>query len=606
VKKAMKKKCERLFLLVLLIAVVFLSVEGTSPILPLDQIKVGMTGKGKSVFIEDKIEEFEVEILGILYNVQPRKNIIWAKLKGARLERTGVPQGMSGSPVYVDGKLIGAVAYVFPYSKEAIAGITPIEEMLDITSKESPKSSISPGVPVKKHLTLEELFELNKEFFLSKSSLFSRGQTFHPLNIPLVFGGFHSAVFERAKSFFSQMGFSSLMSGPSSQEKETFQPSDLTLREGDPVAVQLIAGDLSMAAVGTVSYVDGNRLLAFGHPVYNLGKVDYAMSKAKVITVVPSLNVSFKLASTEAVVGTFTQDRTSGLAGEIGKIPKLVPINITITDENNTRDEFKIKVIDDPILTPVLVNFSLANLLSVEGRSIGNLSLELKGTVYLENGMNVRLEDLFSGQLDASITNLSSLLMAVVYFLINNEFEDLKIHRIDLDIKATEDIRLSYLQKIWLDKYEAKPGERINVNFFTRTVRGESQLHGVGIEAPPLPPGSEFQLVMADAASMRQLETTQYKVEGFVPRSLSQLIRILGNLRKNNRIYFKVIASKPGLFLKGEEMPNLPPSMKSMFTSPRVAASVPTELKRSTMREYQYPVPYVFKGLAVIPIKIKE
>ncbi len=602
----MKKECGRFTLLVFLTVAFFLCAEGSSPILPLDQIKVGMKGKGKSAFTEDEIEEFEVEILGILHNVQPRKNIILAKLKGDRLSNTGVVLGMSGSPVYVEGKLIGAVAYSFPYSKEAIAGITPVEEMLDIPVTERPTSSISPRVPVKKHLTLQELFELNKDFFLSKSALFSEGQTFELLNIPLVFGGFHSVVFERAKSFFSQLGFSPVMAGPSGQEKEAFLPSDLTLREGDPVAVQLIAGDLSMAAVGTVSYVDGNRLLAFGHPVYNLGNVDYAMTKAKVITVVPSLNVSFKLASPEAIVGTFTQDRTSGLAGEIGKIPKLIPINVTITDKNDTKDEFKIKVIDDPILTPVLVNFSLANLMSVEGRSIGNLSLELMGTVYLENGMNVPIEDLYSGQLDVSITNLSSLLAAVVYFLINNEFEDLKIHRIDLDIKATEDIRLSYLQKVWLDKYEAKPGERININFFTRTVRGENQLHGVGIEAPPLPPGSEFQLVMADAASMRQLETSQYKVEDFVPRSLSQLIRILGNLRKNNRIYFKVIASKPGLFLKGEEMPNLPPTMKSMFTSPRAAASVPTELNRSTMREYQYPVPYVFKGLAVIPIKIKE
>jgi len=602
----MKRKPGRFILSILLTIAVFISSEATTPILPLNQVKVGMKGTGKSVFLEDRIEEFEVEILGILRNVQPKKNIILAKLKGDRLDNTGVVQGMSGSPVYVDGKIIGAIAYSFPYSREAIAGITPVEEMLDIPKKESPKSSPSLKIPVKKYLSLPELFELNKEFFLSKRALFSEGQTFEPLNIPLVFGGFNSLVFERAKPFFSQLGFSPVMAGPSGQEQEILPELDLNLREGDPVTVQLISGDLSMAAVGTVSFVDGSRLLAFGHPVYNLGKVDYAMTKAKVITVVPSLNVSFKLASPEAVVGTFTQDRTSGLSGEIGRIPRLIPINVNTTDAEGNRQEFKIKVIDDPILTPVLVNFSLANLLSGEGRSIGSLSLELRGTVYLTNGMNVSLEDLYSGQLDASITSLSSLLAAVVYFLINNEFEDIDIHRVDLDIQATEDIRISNLQKIWLDKYEAKPGERINIDFFTRTVRGESELHEVSIEAPPLPPGSEFQLVIADATSMHQLETSQYKVEAFIPRSLNQLIRILGNLRKNNRIYFKVIASKPGLFLKGEEMPNLPPSMKAMFMSPRTAVFPPTELNKSTTREYQYPVPYVFKGLAVIPLKIKE
>ncbi len=602
----MKKEWRRTSLFVFLICAVFLSSEATTPILPLDEVKVGMKGIGKSVFLEDRIEEFDVEILGVFRNLRPKKNMILAKLKGAKLDNTGVVQGMSGSPVYVEGRLIGAVAYGFPFAKEAIAGITPVEEMLDITKKETQKSVLFPKIPVKKHLTLQELFELNREFFFSKSALYSDGQTFEPLNIPLVFGGFNSSVFERARSFFSRLGFSPVMAGLSGQEQEAFPVPNLSLKEGEPVAVQLISGDLSMAAVGTVSYVDGNHILAFGHPIYNLGNVDYAMTKAKVITVVPHLEASFKVASPEALIGTFTQDRTSGLAGEIGRIPKLIPITVNTMDTIGNKQEFKMKVVDDPILTPVLVNFSLANLLEEEGRSVGNLSLALKGTVYLENGMNVPLEDMYSGQLNASITNLSSLLSAVVYFLINNEFTDLKIHSIDLDIQASEDIKLAYLQKVWLDKYEAKPGERININFYTRTVRGDSQIHGVSIETPPLPPGSEFQLVIADATSMRQLEISQYKVETFVPRSLNQLIRILGNLRKNNRIYFKVIASKPGLFLKGEEMPNLPPSMKSMFTSPRAAASVPTEIKRSTMREYQYPVPQVFRGLAIIPIKIKE
>ena len=128
----------------------------------------------------------------------------------------------------------------------------------------------------------------------------------------------------------------------------------------------------------------------------------------------------------------------------------------------------------------------------------------------------------------------------------------------------------------------------------------------MSIEAPPLPAGSEFNLIIADAASVRQVETLQYRTQDFVPRSLGQLIRILNNLRKNNRIYFKLIAAKPGLFVKGEEMPNLPPSMKSLFASPRAAASAPTELTRSTLGEFQLPVPHVFRGMASIPVKIKK
>jgi hypothetical protein len=602
----LKRDFKQLSLFILLVLAAFMCLHGTSTILPLDEVKVGMKGIGKSVFEESKVAEFEVEILGVLQNVQPKRNIILAKLKGGKLDSAGVIQGMSGSPIYVGGKLIGAVAYSFPYAKEAIAGITPIEEMLDISEKKEPKASYSPQIPVKKQLDLEEVLALNKEYFLSKSALYSEGQTFKPLPVPLVFSGFSSHVFERARNFFSRLGFSPVMAGGPGQELKDISPVDLTLREGDPVGVQLITGDLAMTATGTVSYVEGNRVLAFGHPIYNLGAVDYAMVKAKVITVVPSVSVSFKLAEPQAVVGTFTQDRTSGLMGEIGRNPQLIPINIKMNDGKGKVSDFKIKVVDDRILTPVLVNFSLANLISVEGRSVGDLSLQMNGNIYLENGMNVRLEDLYSGNFDTSVTDLSGLLMAVVYFLVNNEFRDLRIHRIDLNIDATEEVKISYLEKVWLDKYEASPGERIHVQIYTRSFRGDMDIREVGLPTPRLPPGSEFQLVIADAASIHQIEMGHYKRQAFVPRSLSQLIRILSNLRKNNRIYFKVIASKPGLFLKGEEMPNLPPTMKSMFSSPRAAASGPTELNKSTLKEYQMRVPYVFKGAVVIPIKIKE
>jgi len=507
------------------------------------------------------------------------------------LDKAGVMQGMSGSPVYIGGRLVGAIAYSFPYAKEAIAGITPIGEMLADSGEEGPKSSFTPRMAVKKHLSLQELFDMNKEFFESKSSLLAARQAFRPLNIPLVFNGFSLRAFDKAKSFFSRLGFNPVMAGPAVQSIEKISPPDLKLAEGDPVGVQLISGDLSMAAIGTVTYVDGNKVLAFGHPVYNLGSVDYAMTKAKVMTIVPSFSSSFKLAATDVVVGRFTQDRNSGLFGEVGKIPQLVPLNVKIMNDKGQIRDFKIKVVEDKILTPFLINFSIANLLMVEERSTGDLSLEADGNIYLENGMSVHVEDLYSGNFDSSITDLSSLMTAVVYFLTNNEFEKLGIH---------------YLEKVWLNKYEASPGERIHVKIYSRTFRGKSVIQEVGLPVPHLPAGSEFDLVIADAASMHQVELSQYQRQAFVPRSLNQLIRILNNLRKNNRIYFKIIASKPGLFLKGEEMPNLPPTMKFMFSSPRAAASAPTELTKSTLKEYQYPVPYVFKGLAVIPIKIKK
>ena len=603
----MRKTTIQIFLLSLIICVVLNAVEGSIPILQLDQVKAGMKGKGRSVFQGNRIEEFDVEIIGVLKNVEPKKSIILAKLEGGILEEAGVISGMSGSPVYVDGKLIGAVAYSLgTFVKEPIAGITPIGEMMSISEESKKGPAFSPQVPVKKHLTIDELFSLNKEFFLSKSVFHSEGKALKPLSIPLIFSGFSSFAFEQSRSFFSTLGFNPVMNTFSGQSLETISPPDLTLREGGPVAIQLVSGDMDMSAVGTVTYIDGNTVLAFGHPLYNLGAVDYAMTKANVITVVPSLMSSFKLAASDSIVGKFTQDRSSGLLGELGKIPRLVPVNIRIMDSDEELKEFKIKVVDDKILTPVLLNVTLGGLLTTEERAIGDLSLGLLGNIYLENGMNIRLEDLFSGQFDASVVSLSSLLAGVVFYLTNNEFEELGIHRIDLSIRAFEEVKFSFLEKVWLDKYEASPGERIDVKIDYRTFRGEIRREEGSIQVPNLPPGSEFQLVVADAASMARIEMSQYRTATFIPRSLSHLIRMLSNLRKNNRIYIKIIASKPGIFLRGEEMSNLPPSMKSMFASPRAAASSPTELNRSTLMEYQLPIPYVFRGEAVIPVKIKK
>jgi len=576
-------------------------------IMPLDQVKAGQKGKGRTVFEDNKVEEFDVEILGVLYNYQPKRNVILARLSGKNLETTGVIAGMSGSPVYIDGKLIGAVAFSFPYAKEAIAGITPIGEMLAISPEKAKTSSIpSARMSFAPSLRMEDLFEIWKDGFAGQQDFMAGGQACRFLKIPLLFSGFSSYAVEKAKPYLSRMGFYPVLSGQTGQAAEKSPTPEPALKEGDPVAVQLIGGDMDMSALGTVTYVDGNKILAFGHPLYNMGPVDYGMTRAKVMAIVPALDNSFKLAATGNLIGAFTQDRTSGALGEIGKTPRMIPVNVRLIDDSLNLREFKFQVINDRILSPLLANLSLVSLLGSEGRSNGDLSLELDGDIYLDNKQSVHLEDLYSGNFGASTEELSGILTAVIYLLINNEFKDVGVFRVDLNIKASEQPKFAYLERVWLDKYEVSPGEAIDIKVYFRSFRGESVVEEVGILAPRLPAGSEFQLIVGDAAAMHQVEVSQYRTSGFVPRNLNQLVRILNNLRKNSRIYFKVVASKPGLFLKGEEMPNLPPTMKSMFTSPRAAASSPMELSMSTLMEYQLPLPYIFKGMAVIPVKIRN
>lgn len=578
-------------------------------ILPVDQVKAGQKGKGRTVLAETRIEEFDVEILGVLANTTARRNVIIARLKGLNLEHTGVIQGMSGSPVYIDGKLIGAVAFSFPYSKEPIAGITPIDEMLAIADKVRVPSPSPAKLPFQGRLSLEDLYGAHADRFDSAVTFVADGAgRGAPLAVPLVFGGFSSRLIRKAEPIFSAMGFRAVAGPGGGQTIPKSPAADFTVREGDPLALQLVSGDLDVSAVGTATHVDGKNVYAFGHPLYNLGSVDYGMAKASVITVVPALDSSFKMASTGSVIGAFVQDRTAGALGEIGRVPKSVPLNLTMVEASGARREFKLRIVGDRLLTPLLANMSIAQIISAEERSLGDMTLELSGDVYLDTtpAQSIHLEDIFTGNLGSSATEASGLVTAVTYFLTNNEFQEVGIHRIDLTVRVAEEPRIAALERVWLDKYEVSPGETVLVKIFTRTFRGRSTVEEIPFQAPHLPAGSEFQLVVADTASLQQVEAGQYRSQGIVPRSFAQLVRLLNNLRKNNRIYFKLIGPRPGLFLRGEEMPNLPPGMKSLFASSRAASSLPTEISVSTLAEYQMPVPNAFRGMAVIPLRIRK
>jgi len=587
-------------------AVVSLYAESSHPIMPLNQVKVGMKGKGRTVFLGSKIEEFDVEIMGVLRNYAPKRSMILARLNHEILEKTGVIEGMSGSPVYINGRLIGAVAYsVGTFMKEAIAGITPIEDMIAIPGRSIPAATFSPRIPIQKELSLGKLFEINKDFFSSNVPGIGGGQVAVPLNIPLVCSGFSSKAFDSARTVFSKLGFTPIRAGTSAQLAGTSVRMGASLRGGDPVGVQLISGDLDMTAVGTVTYVDGNKVYAFGHPLYTLGTIDYAMTSVNVLGVLPSMAISSKMAVPEARIGRFTQDRSAGIYGELGKRARLIPINISLAGGRGDIKDYKIFIADNKILTPTLTNLVVSNILATEERAYGDLTLKFTADVYLENGRSIHLEDLYSGNFNMAVTGLSNLMASVVFFLTNNEFRNLDIYSMNLKIQATEEIKFAYLERVWLDKYTARPGEAILIKVFYRNFRGETLMKQIPFLTPNLPSGSEFYLAIADASSMRNIELAQYRNQNFVPRSLSQLIRLLSNLRKNNRIYFKVFASKPGIFLKGEEMPNLPPSMKSMFLSPRAVSSSPAEISKSTLSQYQIPVDYMFQGAVVVPIKIK-
>src|SRR6185503_6833689 len=348
--------------------------SSSSPrILPLSGVKEGMRGVAKTVFRGNAPEDFGVEILGVLPGaIGPQQDLIIGRLlSGSPAERTAVFAGMSGSPVYIDGRLIGAISYSFPFSKEPICGITPIEQMISIFEKGALPKATAAEPPV---LSFAELAsaEWSLEKFapasistasLANSKLASvTGSSLQPIATPLTFSGISQSVLDRFAPQLLGAGLLPVASAGGAAKISPMKPADSsTLVGGSSVTMELTRGDYSMAAAGTVTLRDGEKIYAFGHPFLSLGTSDLPMSESHVVTVVPNMNNSFKLAVPDAMVGSMTQDRSTGVFGKLGQAPKMIPVKINLETSRGQQKSLNLEVVNDDFLTPLLLNISIYN-----------------------------------------------------------------------------------------------------------------------------------------------------------------------------------------------------------------------------------------------------
>ncbi len=398
-----------LFALVLGLAI---GLPAQTSTFPVDELRPGMVGVGKTVFEGNRLEEFKVHILGVLRNViGPRRNLILAKLEGGPLANTGVIAGMSGSPVYIDGRLVGAVSYSLgQFSKEPIAGITPIGEMTEAATLPALRrqaARVELPFPITQEglrASLRQAFSWVRPFadspgdvqvFGDGSVNASIGTLLRPISTPLTLGGFDAGVIEPVASAFREQGFVPVMAGGAAQESAASSP--LPLRPGDPIGVALMSGDLELGATGTVTAVDGDRVYAFGHPFYGLGPTQFPMTRAYVHVVLPSLLSSMKIASTGDVIGTMSQDRATTIAGTLGPGPAMIPIDLALTSERGTRKTFKMAMVNDQLFTPLLAYLSILNTLTSYERQNGVASYAIRGTASVRKYGNLSFEDLFTG-----------------------------------------------------------------------------------------------------------------------------------------------------------------------------------------------------------------
>ncbi len=578
---------------------------------PVDEVKPGMVGIGRTVFEGDRLEEFKVHVIGVLRNsIGPRRDLILARLEGGPLANTGVIAGMSGSPVYIDGRLVGAVSYSLgQFSKEAIAGITPIDEMTADATLPGPRRQVA-RVDLQMPLTQESLrASLRQAFawirpfadspsdvqvFGDQSVNAGIGTLLRPIATPLSFGGFAPGVIDPVVSAFRDQGFVTIMAGSEqlalaqSQSNGSRGPA---LRPGDPIGVGLMNGDFEVGATGTVTEVDGTRVYAFGHPFYQLGPTQFPMTRAHVFTVLPSLAASQKIASTGEVVGIVSQDRATTIAGTLGPGPSMIPVTLTLSSERGTRKSFHIGIVRDQLFTPLLAYVAILNTLTSYERQNGVATYALKGAATLKKYGKVDFEDLFTG--DQPSVGAAASVVAPINLLMRNAFDEVDIESLNLEIDASEQPRSATLERVWVDGPRVKAGGPATLKVLLRTYRGDEITKDVTIQIPPNARGS-VQVMVADGVRLSQFESRELQVQPMQATGLPQMIRVLNSARKNNRLYVRLVTRDDGAVVKGEPLAALPGSVLAVMEADRNGGSF-RPLQSALVGEWE-----ITPGVAVI------
>jgi hypothetical protein len=565
----------------------------------IEDLQPGMKGIGRTCVRGSTPEEFQVEILGILHGVNPGVSVVLARFSGSLLEKTGIFEGMSGSPVFIDGKLLGAVAYSFSFTKEAIGGITPITAMVDAFN-ESPDPSSEKKIPLSNNLPWK--YRLPSPTSLSKAESLAvtsddiqqqpqlanfRGHSLIPIATPLSLGGFHSETLRMFGPQLRSMGMSLLQGAggsPSGTDSAKKASDSAPLEPGSNIIVPLVRGDLDVSAGGTVTYVDGDRLYAFGHSMLQLGFTELPIHKGRAILVVPSLESSFKILEIGEQVGTIRQDRGVGIYGILGAKPRMVPLRVLLTTSRGTKKEFKYEVANDPFLTPLLVNAAVYNTLTMFERAQGVVTLKVKGKIRVKNEPTVEIENGFSS--DSDVLNSAALSIAVpVNYLMAAGYRNLDLQNIDLEISAQEDNQAALLDSIRLPRTEVKAGESLDLEITYKKTSGELIRDTYPLLIPANASPGPLTMLVADGSTLMAIDEKE-EGENLIPRDLTQLVKFINNIRKNDRLYLRLSRQEPGAVVKGEGMPGLPPSILAILKSERKAGAM-AALRTSTLMEYE-------------------
>jgi hypothetical protein len=561
-------------------------VDASMTFLSVRDIRPGMRGVGKTVFQGNKIEEFQVEILGVLENVGPRQSLIIARLSGGPLDHTGVMQGMSGSPVYIDGKLIGALALAFPFSKDPIAAIRPIAEMLPVAS-EAPaiRRTTSPS-PNNLLAGLPKPEAINSQLI--------------EIATPISFGGFTRATIDYFAPQLKALGLEPRQGIGVGGRVENKMGDPSALQPGSMISVELMTGDLGVGADGTVTHIDGDKVYAFGHRFMAVGPTGLPFTRSEVIALLPNLNSSFKISTPKELMGVISQDRSTAIAGTLGKRADLLPVEISMNRAGKPLETYRVNIVNDRYLSPMLLQMAVFSSIDATERAAGSSSVSVTGEIRMNGRPAVPVSGIYSGE--ANIALQASLAPALpLAYLMQGGFDDVRIQSIDLRVNYTDRQQQLTIEEITASRKEVHPGESVEITTRLTGENGRELLKTVKYDVPiGASPGTLFFSV-ADGSqtSISDLRSSY----GSTARTSDQLIDTLKKLRANDKAYLRVWRSDPSYSVSGEDLPDPPPSVALILGAGAGVAPV----KNSKVMEFVIDAAgSVVSGSKTVQVEVKS
>ena len=562
----------------------------------IDDVRPGMQGYGLTVFQDARIDTFDVEVIGVIKNqFYTDHDIIMVGVSGPYVDDAGVIAGMSGSPVYIDGKLVGALAYRFGmFPMKPIGGVTPIGHMMDIReaveTETTPGSNAPDGTPGGMGGGRNDLDPSDP----GPSGL-------KPIAVPMVFSGFHPGTISLFEDELRQRGLVPVAGGSVTGGNVTGATGGRVagasggtspLEPGSAVSAQLIRGDFNLSGTGTVTWREEDAILAFGHPFLWTGALNIPMNRAEIITVIPDQAGSTKISSVADEVGSVLWDHTNGIYGQLGDTARMIPVELSYADAVRAPRTYRFDVMMANGWTPFLVNVAVANTILANGRSAGERTISLGGRIALRGHPDVVFDDQFSGQ--ASLSAVAREVNGVLSFVLDNRFITPMIESLSIEIHSSDERSTAVIEDVWFGSETVEPGDTLEVRVYLRPYRGDRLVRRMDVTIPKTVSAGQVQVLVGSARAVTRHDLNAVP-QRYRPTDGPRLIELLNNRRTGNRVYLKMFQGGAGGMVKGREMPGLPPSVLAVMDSERTKGSF-VPIREKVVAEETIRTDYVVAG----------